>query len=401
MVLDIFSGSGQDLAFAEYGEHWRKARRIVTLPFFTNKVVQQWRASWEAEIDCMVERLANKREAFEDGVLIRDSLHLMVYNNLYMVAFGRRFEKEDDPLYLELKGLNEQRSRLVQSLDYNYGDFHPLFQFFVQHYLNTCRHVKAGRERLFRHFISERLRLMNTACSFQGNTYGIDHLLAAVREGEITDENVLYLLDNLNAAGIDTVLITLEWMIAELVNNPHVQDKLYAEVRTIVGRDEDLTDVDCNKLQYLQAFMKESMRKHPTVPLIVPHMNLEPAKLGGYDIPARSRLVVNQWWLTNNPEWWRKPEEFNPERFLKEEARVEWKGNDFKFLPFGAGRRQCPGMVTALPTISLTIGKLVQKFELLLPPGCEQLDMRDRESQFLSPMAVPPRVLLKLRSSSS
>jgi len=117
------------------------------------------------------------------------------------------------------------------------------------------------------------------------------------------------------------------------------------------------------------------------IPLLVPHMNLHQAKLGGYDIPAESKILVNAWFLANNPEWWKNPEEFIPERFLEDE-KIEASGNDFRFLPFGVGRRSCPGIILALPILSLAIGRLVQNFELLPPPGQSKVDVSEKGGQF-------------------
>ncbi|KAM1494641.1 hypothetical protein ACFXTO_029444 [Malus domestica] len=111
-------------------------------------------------------------------------------------------------------------------------------------------------------------------------------------------------------------------------------------------------------------------------------MNLKDAKLSGFDIPAESKIVVNAWWLANNPTMWKKPEEFRPERFLEEESKVEANGNDFRYLPFGVGRRSCPGIILALPILCITIGRLVQNFELLPPPGQSKLDTLEKCGQF-------------------
>ena len=87
------------------------------------------------------------------------------------------------------------------------------------------------------------------------------------------------------------------------------------------------------------------------IPLLVPHMNLHDAKLGGYDIPAESKIFVNAWWLANNPAHWKNPEEFRPERFFEEESKVEANGNELRYLPFGVGRRSCPGIILAQPIL--------------------------------------------------
>ncbi|KAJ6383261.1 hypothetical protein OIU76_000041 [Salix suchowensis] len=191
VVFDIFTGKGQDMVFTVYGEHWRKMRRIMTVPFFTNKVVQQY----------------------------------------------RRFESEEDPLFNKLKALNGERSRLAQSFDYNYGDFIPILRPFLRGYLKICKEVKDKRLQLFKdYFVDERKKLASTkSTNNEGLKCAIDHILDAQKKGEINEDNVLYIVENINVAAIETTLWSIEWGIAELVNHPEIQKKLRHELDTVLG----------------------------------------------------------------------------------------------------------------------------------------------------------------------
>lgn len=372
------------MVFTVYGDHWRKMRRIMTVPFFTNKVVQQYRFGWEDEIRRVVDEVKENPKASTDGIVLRKRLQLMMYNNLYRIMFDRRFESEDDPLFLKLKALNGERSRLAQSFDYNYGDFIPILRPFLRGYLKICKEVKETRLKLFKdHFLEERKKLTSTRpTSSKDLKCAIDHILDAEKKGEINEDNVLYIVENINVAAIETTLWSVEWGIAELVNHPNVQKKLRDEMDAILGPGVQITEPDTHKLPYLHAVIKETLRLRMAIPLLVPHMNLHDAKLGGFDIPAESKVLVNAWFLANNPKYWNKPEEFRPERFLEEEAKVDANGNDFKYLPFGVGRRSCPGIILALPILGITLGRLVQNFELLPPPGQAKLDTSEKGGQF-------------------
>lgn len=235
----------------------------------------------------------------------------------------------------------------------------------------------------------------------------MDHILDAERRGEINYDNVLYIVENINVAGhyfssvfcfivrslciygveseqtaaLETTLWSIEWGIAELANHPAIQIKLRRELDAVLGSAQ-LTEPDLVRLPYLHAVVKETLRLRMAIPLLVPHMNLHDAKLGGYDIPAESKILVNAWWLANNPAYWKNPEEFWPERFLEEEAKVEANGNDFRYLPFGVGRRSCPGIILALPILGITLGRLVQNFYLLPPPGTDKVDTTEKGGQF-------------------
>ncbi|KAH6814193.1 cinnamate-4-hydroxylase [Perilla frutescens var. frutescens] len=384
VVFDIFTGKGQDMVFTVYGEHWRKMRRIMTVPFFTNKVVQQYRQGWEAEAAAVVDDVKKNPDSATTGIVLRRRLQLMMYNNMYRIMFDTRFESEDDPMFVKLRALNGERSRLAQSFDYNYGDFIPILRPLLKGYLNICKEVKDRRLKLFKdHFVDLRKKLASTKpMDNEGLKCAIDHILDAQQKGEINEDNVLYIVENINVAAIETTLWSIEWGIAELVNNPEVQRKVREEMERVLGAGVQVTEPDMVKLPYLQAVIKETLRLRMAIPLLVPHMNLHDAKLGGFDIPAESKILVNAWWLANNPAQWNKPEEFRPERFLEEESKVEANGNDFRYLPFGVGRRSCPGIILALPILGITLGRLVQNFHLLPPPGHSKLDTTEKGGQF-------------------
>ncbi|MQL98494.1 hypothetical protein Taro_031201 [Colocasia esculenta] len=388
VVFDIFTGNGQDMVFTIYGDHWRKMRRIMTLPFFTNKVVQQYREMWEQEMDLAVVDLGDDGHgewANPEGVVVRRRLQLMLYNIMYRMMFDARFESVTDPLFQQATQFNSERSRLAQSFEYNYGDFIPVLRPFLRGYLDRCRDLQSRRLAFFNnYYVEKRRKVMAVKENRQKLNCAIDHILEAERNGEISSENVLYIVENINVAAIETTLWSMEWAIAELVNHPNIQSKLRRELNDVLG-GAPLTESALPRLPYLQAVVKETLRLHTPIPLLVPHMNLEQAKLGGFDIPKESKVVVNAWWLANNPAWWKNPSEFRPDRFLNEENETEALVGgkvDFRFLPFGVGRRSCPGIILALPLLGLIVGKLVGSFEILPPPGQDKVDVREKGGQF-------------------
>nr|ASA39649.1 cinnamate 4-hydroxylase [Conocephalum japonicum] len=381
VVFDIFTGNGQDMVFTVYGDHWRRMRRIMTVPFFTNKVVMQSRFAWEDEISHVIKDLTASKEASTTGVIIRRRLQLMMYNIMYRMMFDRRFETVDDPLFVKLKAVNGERSRLAQSFEYNYGDFIPILRPFLRKYLAYCQELKDKRLALFKdYFIEERKKVLSTRGSNEGEKAAIDYIFESEQKGEINEDNVLYIVENINVAAIETTLWSIEWGVAELCNNPEMLKRLRNELDSTLGRGNLICEPDIPRLPYLAAFVKEVMRLHMAIPLLVPHMNLHQAKLAGYDIPAESKILVNAWWIANNPAYWVEPEKFNPDRFL--DGKIESNGNDFRFLPFGSGRRSCPGIIIAIPLLSLVLGSLVQSFDLLPPPGVDKIDMTEKGGQF-------------------
>ncbi|KAF8407361.1 hypothetical protein HHK36_006489 [Tetracentron sinense] len=385
VVFDIFTGNGQDMVFTIYGDHWRKMRRIMTVPFFTNKVVHHYSEMWEEEMDLVVKDLYNDERVRTEGLVIRKRLQLMLYNIMYRMMFDAKFKSQEDPLFVQATRFNSERSRLAQSFEYNYGDFIPILRPFLRNYLNKCRDLQCRRLAFFNnYFVQERRKTMAANGEKHKICCAIDHIIDAQMKGEISEENVLYIVENINVAAIETTLWSMEWAIAELVNHPIVQRKIREEITTVLGGNQ-VTESNLHELPYLQATVKETLRLHSPIPLLVPHMNLEEAKLGGYTIPKGSKVVVNAWWLSNNPAWWKNAGEFRPERFLEEEGGTEAVAGgkvDFRFLPFGVGRRSCPGIILALPILGLVIAKLVSNFELKAPPGIEKIDVSEKGGQF-------------------
>ena len=158
VVFDIFTGNGQDMVFTIYGDHWRKMRRIMTLPFFTNKVVHHYSEMWEEGMELVVDDLRNKESVKSEGLVIRKRLQLMLYNIMYRMMFDSKFESQEDPLFIHATRFNSERSRLAQSFDYNYGDFIPFLRPFLRGYLNKCRELQSRRLAFFNNYFVEKRR---------------------------------------------------------------------------------------------------------------------------------------------------------------------------------------------------------------------------------------------------
>ncbi|KAI4330560.1 hypothetical protein MLD38_028839 [Melastoma candidum] len=159
---------------------------------------------------------------------------------------------------------------------------------------------------------------------------------------------------------MDTTAIAVKWAMAELIKNPGVQKKAQVEIDRVVGFERVMTETDFSNLPYLQSIAKETLRLHPSTPLMLPHRANARVKIGGYDIPKGSNVQVNVWAIARDPAVWKNPLEFRPERFHEEE--VDMKGHDFRLLPFGAGRRVCPGAQLAINLVTSMLGHLLHHF---------------------------------------
>lgn len=163
--------------------------------------------------------------------------------------------------------------------------------------------------------------------------------------------------------------------MSELLKHPETMKKLQSEIREITGEKECVNEEDLEKMHYLKAVIKETLRLHPPVPLLVPRESTEKINLRGYEIEPRTRIIINAWTIGRDPKSWEESEEFRPERFMN--SPIDFKGQDFELIPFGAGRRGCPGVAFATIINEIALANLVHKFDWKLPNGAiaEELDM--------------------------
>ena len=205
-----------------------------------------------------------------------------------------------------------------------------------------------------------------------------------------------YTSQDLFGAGSETSSSTIEWTMAELIKNPRcmkiVEEELAREIGRNVVKESDLTN-----LTYLQACVKEVLRLHPSGPLLLPYRAIESCTVMNYTIPKDSQILVNVWAIGRDPILWEDPLMFKPERFLNSMMSLDFKGNDFEFLPFGSGRRICPGMPMAAKLVPLIVASIIHSFDWSLPQGMNPNDInmsvkyglaaRMEQSLFLLPKA--------------
>lgn len=183
-------------------------------------------------------------------------------------------------------------------------------------------------------------------------------------------------------AGTDTSTSVVDWTMSELMRNSKLMQTVKDELKQVVGEriegEYAVRESHLSHLHYLQACIKESLRLHPPAPLLLPRQALEACEVMNYTIPKDCRVMVNAWAIGRDPNVWKDPLTFSPERFLN--SIVDYKGKDFELAPFGAGRRMCPGLPLASRVIKLILASLIHTFDWSLPDGIQpsQLNMNER-----------------------
>ncbi|XP_023749233.1 geraniol 8-hydroxylase [Lactuca sativa] len=257
---------------------------------------------------------------------------------------------------------------------FNIADIFPVLKpLDPQHIRRQAKSAFNWLDEVIEGFVSERLKNRELKVSSSGDM--LDSLLDYSQENEaiFNLQHINSLLVDIFIAGTDTTSNTITWAMTELLLNPDMLSRLRKEVRQIVGEDGKIEEAKIMELPYLDAVIKETMRLHLAAPLLAPHKTESEVQLGNYIIPTNTQILVNAWAIARDPRYWENPLVFMPERFLANQ--VDYKGKHFEFIPFGSGRRRCPGMPLAHRLVRLLLASFVYHFDWELPHAKEEMDM--------------------------
>ncbi|XP_074264897.1 cytochrome P450 71AU50-like [Silene latifolia] len=177
--------------------------------------------------------------------------------------------------------------------------------------------------------------------------------------------------------GVDTTATTVEWAMAEILKHPEIMKNVQEELTMIIGLNNRVEEDHLGDLKYLNAVLKETLRLHPPIPLFFPHSPSSDTTIGGYTVRNNSQVYINTWAIHRDPQIWEAPSEFRPERFLNGCRKFDFLGKQFEYLPFGSGRRMCPGITLAEKTSMFVLASLLHSFEWKLPNDTVGVDLTE------------------------
>ncbi|KAM0879803.1 hypothetical protein ACQ4PT_033985 [Festuca glaucescens] len=371
-----------DITWSPYGAYWRQARKMCLTELFSARRLQSYEYIRSQEVLSLLRDL--HRGAITAGagraVVLKDYLSTVSLNVITRMVMGKKYlEKEvrDESGALittpdEFKWMIDELFLLNGVL--NIGDSIPCLDWMdLQGYIKRMKKLSKMFDRFLEHVVGEHSeRRRRDGESFVANDM-VDVLLQFASnpdlEVKLNREGVKAFTQDLIAGGTESSAVTVEWALSELLKKPEVFAKATEELDRVVGRGRWVTEKDIPSLPYVDAIVKETMRLHPVAPMLVPRLSREDTSIGGYDIPAGTRVLVSVWSIGRDPELWDAPEEFMPERFIG--SRLDVKGQDYELLPFGSGRRMCPGYSLGLKVIQVSLANLLHGFEWKLPDGVE------------------------------
>ncbi|KAE8771637.1 3,9-dihydroxypterocarpan 6A-monooxygenase-like [Hordeum vulgare] len=373
---------GQDFSFSAYGPFWRFMKKACVHELLAGRTLDRLSHVRREEVARLVDSLG---QSAAEGKLVDVDAALMGLTGdiVSRMVMSRRWTGDDNDTE-EMRSVVAETAELtgtfnlqdyigafknwdVQGLGKRIDAVHRKFDAMMERIL-TARDVKRRQQR---------------EDGGEGEGKDILDILFDMHEDDaaemtLTRDNIKAFMLDIFAAGTDTTTITVEWAISELINNPDVLQKAQEEMDAVVGKDRLADESDIPNLPYLQAVAKETLRLHPTGPLVV-RRSLEQCKVSGYDVPAGATVFVNVWAIGRDPSCWPEPLEFRPERFLEggTNAGTDVRGQHFHMLPFGSGRRICPGASLAMLVVQAALAAMVQCFEWRPAGGADKVDMEE------------------------
>ncbi|CAL5207826.1 unnamed protein product [Lathyrus oleraceus] len=395
VAMEIISYGCTDIAFSPYGNYWRQLRKICKRELLTPKRVSSFQPIREEVLTDLIKRIDSQQGSpINFTQLVVSSTFAIITK----AAFGNKCKVLGLPslgngdavaggfdiaeLFPSAKWLH-----LVSGLRQKLEGLHRQVDELLEKVIIEHKEAKQGQG-------EAEEDLVNVLLNFQGGNENEQDIC-------LTDNNIKAIILDIFGAGGDTSASTIVWVMSELIRDPRVMKKAQHEVREIFKTRGNVGENCINELEYLKSIVKETLRLHPPAPLLLPRECGQACEIDGYHIPVKTKVIVNAWAIGRDPKYWFEPERFYPERFIG--SSIDYKGSNFEYIPFGAGRRMCPGITFGLISVELSLAFLLYHFDWKLPNGMkgEDLDMAEqfgatikrKDDLYLIPTAPIPSVV--------
>ncbi|KAL4337745.1 hypothetical protein AHAS_Ahas12G0140900 [Arachis hypogaea] len=365
------------LVLTPYGSYFKFMKKLCMAELLGKRTLDQLLPLRREETLRFLKLLQKKGEAGEavdvsgEIITLTNSVISRMTMSVRCCAEGGGSLVDSEEIRKMVKDITEAARKFNNVLDFIW-----LFKNWDLHGINKrAKEIKERFDSMIERVIREH-ELAKKKMKEEGDTGGrvkdlLDILLDILEDNkkideiQLTKENIKALILDIFVAGTDTSATNIEWALAELINNPHVMEKARKEIDLITANNRLIQESDLTNLPYLQAIVKETLRLHPVLPLIARQSTSETSvNVCGYEIASKSLLFINLWSMGRNPKIWENPLEFRPERFIDDERQLsDLRGQNFQLLPFGTGRRVCPGASLALLTVPATLAAMIQCFE--------------------------------------
>ncbi|KAM7477538.1 hypothetical protein LguiA_025751 [Lonicera macranthoides] len=377
LASEILTYNNTDIGAAPYGDYWRQMRKICTLELLSAKKVRSFRTIREDEVWNLVDSIRSSSST-RSPVNLTEKISSWSNDIVCRATFGARCKDEDSLIKL-------LKEAVSLGGGFDVADLFPSFKFLHVIFGLRPKLEKLQRklDRIYDSIFDECIKNSKGGNTGDVGEENLLQVLLRIKDGgglefPITLDNVKAVILDMFSAGTDTSSTTIIWAMAEMMRQPRVMEKAQAELRKALNGKEVMHEADIQGLSYLKMVIKETLRLHPPLPLILPRECREECEIDGYKIPIKTKVMINAWVLGRDPDHWDEPDIFKPERFINSSG-ADIVGTNYEYLPFGAGRRMCPGSTFGLANVELSLAQLLYHFNWKLPHGMSSgnLDMSE------------------------
>ncbi|GJN31759.1 hypothetical protein PR202_gb20196 [Eleusine coracana subsp. coracana] len=367
-----------DITFSPSGEYWRKLRQLCASEILSAKRVLTFRHIREQEMASEVQRIRETR--LSTPVDLSVMFHNLANNIVARASLGSVQSNAEE-------FLSALKAGVILTSGFKIPDLFPTWRPLLAAVTGMRRSLEDVHRTVDSTLeeIIEARKVVRDEKTSSGSVATEENLVDVLiglqgRGGlgfELNQNSIKAVIFDMFTAGTGTLASALSWGMSELMQNKRVMNKLQVEIREVFRGQVTVTEanLEASSLPYLKLVIREILRMHPPAPLLVPRESINACEINGYMIPARSRVVVNAWAIGRDPEYWDDPDEFKPERF--ENSNIDFNGSSYEYLPFGAGRRMCPGIAYGLPILEIVLVQLLYHFNWSLPEGVTKVDMTE------------------------
>ncbi|XP_042005480.1 premnaspirodiene oxygenase-like [Salvia splendens] len=373
VAAEIMWYNSSNIVFCPYGDYWRQMRKLCIIDLLSPKMVRLYQSIRLDESNQLVNSL---RESSGSSVNLTEKIFSLSSSITFRASFGGVCK--DNKTLMKMMSDSLQMATGLEIVD-----MFPSSRIAAALSWGKLRRIRTMRRKLdvILDDIIDRHRRNRGGNSEFGGEDLVDVFLRAKEEEElkfpIDNHNIKAVLYDMFTAGSDAAAVATDWAMVELLRHPRVMAKAQAEVRQALKENPGLEQNNvAYNMKYLKLVIKEILRLHPPGPML-PRTSNKEHMINGYTIPARAMVFVNNWAMQRDPKYWNDPEKFVPERF--EDQSVDFVGGDLEFLPFGTGKRRCPGMTFGLAIVESALVQLLYNFDWKLPESvrAEDLDMTE------------------------
>ncbi|XP_013674460.2 cytochrome P450 89A2-like [Brassica napus] len=356
-----------------YGATWRTLRRNLTSEILHPSRVRSYSHARRWVLEILSDRF-RKHGSEEEPIVVVDHFHYAMFALLALMCFGDKLDEE------QIKEVGYvQRRMLLNFSRFNILNLFPkLTKLIFKSKWEEFLQIRREQEDVLLPLIRARRKMVEEERKEENKDYVqsyVDTLLdleLPEEKRKLNENEIISLCSEFLNGGTDTTATTLQWIMANLVKNPEIQERLYQEIKGVAGEEaKEIEEEEAHKMPYLKAVVLEGLRRHPPGHMVLPHSVTEDTVLGGYKIPKKGTVNFMVAEIGRDPAVWDEPMAFKPERFMGEESVDITGSRGIKMMPFGAGRRICPGIGLAMLHLEYYVANMVREFEWKEVKGCE------------------------------